>query len=193
MWMFTLCTGMSLLTYMTEVLVRKLANHFQSGSITSWHAYCRTIQNLFDHPKFANRRHRARITLNHTRSHQQMKVHIELDQLHDRLCDTVNIPQKLCRLDKWFTLEETANALLGDTHSLLWEWLYDAGTGAATDSRAARHAHNQHQDPPAGDKDTHNQPVASLDSSKPRRGRRVQAKLRPATPIVRQGSIWTYS
>ena len=34
MWMFTLCTGMSLLTYMTEVLVRRLANHFQSGSTT---------------------------------------------------------------------------------------------------------------------------------------------------------------
>ena len=44
--MSTLLTGMSLLTYMIEVLVRRLANHIQSGNTTPWHAYCITLIGL---------------------------------------------------------------------------------------------------------------------------------------------------
>ena len=57
MWMFTVCTGLSLLTCMIDMLVRRLANVIQSTKTTPWHAYCSTIRHLFDHPKLANRRY----------------------------------------------------------------------------------------------------------------------------------------
>ena len=65
-WMLTACTGMSLLTCMVEMLLRKLANHIQAGSTTPWHAYCSTIRHLFNHHKFANRRYQARMAYNQT-------------------------------------------------------------------------------------------------------------------------------
>ena len=177
MWMSIVCTGLSLLTCTIDMLVRRLANLVQSANTTPWHAYCSTIRHLFDHPKFANRRYRARMTYNHRRSHQQMKAHIRLDRLHGRLSSTVNILKRLYRLDKWLTLEKTANAVLGETHSLIWDWLYDKDSGAATDSNAAKPEHSQKQVPTAGDKDSHTPPEASSHNTESRGGRRVQAKL----------------
>ena len=64
--------------------------------------------------------------------------------------------------------------MLRDTHSFIWDWLYNKDSGAATDSIATRHDHSQNQHPNVGDKDAHTPPEAS---SKPKGGRRVQAKL----------------
>ena len=136
--MFTICTGMSLLPCMVEMLAGRVASHIQSGSTAPWHTYCRTTRHLLDHPKFANRRYQARMTYNYRRSRRQMQAHIQLDRLHCRLCNVLNMLQRLYNLYKWLTLEKTANAVLGDTHSLIWEWLYDEDTDAAADSRATR-------------------------------------------------------
>ena len=131
-----------------------------------------------------------------------MKAHIKLDRLHCRVSSIVDIYilQRLYRLDKWLTFEKIANAVLRETHSLIWDWLYDHDkdslTGAATDSKAARHKQSQNQDPRAGDKNAHTPPEAhtapspeGVEGSKPS----LDISCNANRLTVRQGSTWRYS